>query len=198
MEYPKWATPQRRALLVELFQRSTLVWLSPDSPVRGLCMDKQCSKISSDNPNPFCQECGRFFQKYIEPVIKFWIAEDKLEQAELWRREQLLLHHTPDRWGWQNQHFDPVAKDVFFQKQPPYYLESIGISGSTFTRIAKVRVPSTNVRLFVDVAKSKTSKNARHKAKRYGKNIGLLNEESRTVDQLCSAAVNDFKDSLSK
>ena len=161
-------------------------------------MDNQCSKMSADNPNPFCQECGRFFQNYIEPVIKFWIAEDKVKQAELWRREQLLLHHAPDRRGWRNQRFDPVAKDVFFQQQLPYYLEAIGISGLTFTRIAKVRVPSTNVRLFVDVAKSKISKNARHKAKRYGKGIGLLIEESRTVDQLCSAAVNNFKDSLSK
>ena len=200
MEYPQWATPQRRALLVELFQRSTLVWLSPDSPIRGFCMDSQCS-MSADNPVPFCQGCPRFFQNYIEPVIKGWIAEDKVEQAALWRQEQRRLHHMTNERGWRNQRFDPVAKDVFFQQQPPYYLEGVGISGLTFTRIAKVRVPSTPVRLFVDVASSKMSKlskNARHKAKRYGKGIGLLVQEDRTIDQLCRAAVKDFKDSLSK
>jgi predicted Fe-S protein YdhL (DUF1289 family) len=65
MEYPQWATPQRRALLVELFQHSKLVWLSPDSPVRGFCMDSQCSKVSEDNPDPYCQGCPRFFQNVV-------------------------------------------------------------------------------------------------------------------------------------
>ena len=196
MEYPQWATPQRRALLVELFQRSTLVWLSPDSPIRGFCMDSQCS-MSADNPVPFCQGCPRFFQNYIEPVIKGWIAEDKVEQVALWQQEQRRLHHMTDERGWRNQRFDPVAKDVFFQQQPPYYLEGVGISGLTFTRIAKVRVPSTPVRLFVDVASSKRLKKLGQNArKRLRRRPALLLQEDRTIDQLCRAAVKDFKDSL--
>jgi hypothetical protein len=197
MQYPQWATPQRQALLVELFQRSRLVWLSPDSPIRGFCMDSQCSKVSADNPAPFCQECERFFQNYIEPIIKDWIADDKLEQTVLWRRERRELHHMSDERGWRHQIFDPVAKDVFFQQQPPYYLEGVGISGLTFTRIAKVRVPSTPVRLYVDVADSKLPKklgqNARKRAKRQA---ALQIGEDKSIDTMCRKAVRHFKDSL--
>ena len=199
MQYPQWATPQRRALLVELFQHSRLVWLSPDSPIRGFCMDGQCSKVSPANPAPYCQECERFFQNYIEPIIKGWIADDKVGQTALWRQEQRRLHHMTDERGWRNQLFDPVAKDVFFQQQPPYYLEGVGISGLTFTRIAKVRVSSTPVRLFVDVAESKQPKKLGQNArKRLRRRAGLLMEEDRTIDQLCSAAVKDFNQSLSE
>jgi len=161
-------------------------------------MDSQCSKVSDDNPDPFCQGCPRFFQNYIEPVIKGWIAEDKVEQVALWQQEQRRLHYAPDERGWHNQQFDPVAKDVFFQQQPPYYLEGVGISGLTFTRIAKVRVPSTPVRLFVDVATSKRLKKLGQNARKRLRRRGLLLEEDRIIDQLCSAAVKDFKDKLSK
>ncbi len=182
---------------MELFQRSKLVWLSPDSPIRGFCMDSQCGKVSEDNPDPCCAGCSRFFQNYIEPVIKGWIAEDKVEQVALWRQEQRRLHHMTDERGWRNQRFDPVARDVFFQQQPPYYLEGVGISGLTFTRIAKVRVPSTPVRLFVDVASSKRLKKLGQNArKRLRRRPALLLEEDRVIDQLCRAAVKDFKDSL--
>jgi hypothetical protein len=89
-----------------------------------------------------------------------------------------------------------VAKDEFFSQQPSYYLEAVGISALTFTPIAKARVASTPVRLFVDVPKTKPkmSKNARHKALRYGR--GRLLGEDRTIDQLCNLAVKDFWKSL--
>jgi len=159
-------------------------------------MDSQCSKVSADNPAPFCQECGRFFQNYIEPVIKGWIAEDKVEQVALWRQEQRRLHHMTDERGWRNQRFDAVAKDVFFQQQPDYYLEGIGISGLTFTRIAKVRVPSTPVRLFVDVADSKLPKKMGQNARKRARRRGLLIGEDKSIDSLCRKAVQHFKASL--
>ena len=196
MEYPQWATPQRRNLLVELFQRSKLVWLSPDSPIRGFCMDSQCSKVSEDNPDPYCQECPRFFQNYIEPLIKFWVDDDRGERAELWRKEQREMHNLNER-RWKKCQFDAVARDVFFQQQPDYYLEGVGISGLTFTRIAKVRVPSMPVRLFVDVADSKLPKkmgqNARKRARRQA---ALQIGEDKSIDTMCRKAVQHFKTSL--
>jgi hypothetical protein len=159
-------------------------------------MDSQCSKVSPANPAPYCQECERFFQNYIEPIIEGWIVDDKLEQAELWRKERRELHRLNER-RWKKEQFDAVAKDVFFQQQPDYYLEGIGISALTFTRIAKVRVPSTPVRLFVDVAESKLPKklgqNARKKARR---RAALLIGEDRSIDTLCRKAVRHFEDSL--
>jgi len=86
---------------------------------------------------------------------------------------------------------------VFFQQQPDYYLEGVGISGLTFTRIAKVRVPSTPVRLFVDVADSKLPKklgqNARKRARRQA---ALQIGEDKSIDTMCRKAVQHFKDSL--
>jgi len=196
MEYPQWATPQRRNLLIELFQHSKLVWLSPDSPVKGFCMDSQCSKASADNPAPYCQECPRFFQNYIEPLIKDWVDDDRGERAELWRKEQREMHRLNER-RWKKCQFDAVARDVFLQQQPDYYLEGVGISGLTFTRIAKVRVPSMPVRLFVDVADSKLPKklgqNARKRARRQA---ALQIGEDKSIDTMCRKAVQHFKDSL--
>jgi hypothetical protein len=137
-----------------------------------------------------CCTCPYLYENYCDALVKEWVADDRAERAELWRQEQRLLHRLPDERGWRKQRFDPVAKDQFFSQQPQFYLEAVGVSGLTFTRIAKVRIPSTHLRLFVDVAESKVSKHQRRKARRYG--IGLLTEETRTIDQICSTAVNDF------
>ena len=159
-------------------------------------MDSQCSKTSVDNPTPYCQECPRFFQNYIEPLIKFWVDDDREERAELWRKEQREMHSLNER-RCKKQQFDQTARDVFFQQQQDYYLEGVGISGLTFTRIAEVRVPSTPVRLFVDVADSKLPKklgqNARKRARRQA---ALQIGEDKSIDTMCRKAVQHFKDSL--
>lgn len=161
MTYPKWATPERRAYLVELFHRGN-----------GFCVygHKPC-------PNP-----DHHYETYIEMIIGYWKEDDRSERVELLRLEQKILHWMPDQRGW-GRRFDPVARERFFENQPPYYLEGIGISGLTFKPIAEVRVPSTYIRLFVDVPKSKLSKNQRRKAKRY---------QRMNVEQCCSEAVKDF------
>lgn len=172
MEYPLWATPQRRARLVKLFQDSG-----------GFC-------VHGHHP---CPNPEHHYEYFIDGLIRDWVSDDRADREALWQRELQLMHQQPDRKGWKRR-FDPVSREAFLAQQPPYYLEAVGVSGLTFTRVAKVRIPSTYMRLFVDVAKAKAqSKNQRRKARRYG----LPVTESETVDERCNLAVKDFWTKLS-
>jgi len=169
---PLWATPQRRAKLVKLFLDSG-----------GFC-------IYGHKPCPIPEH---HYEYYIDGLVREWVSDDKAEREALWKRELQLMHQMPDRKGWKRR-FDPVSKETFLTDRPPYYLEAVGVSGLTFTRVAKVRIPSTYMRLFVDVAKAKTqSKNQRRKARRYG----ITPTETETVYDLCNLAVKDFWTKLS-
>lgn len=171
MTYPLWTTPVRRAHLIKLFGKTKMV----DAPyeLKGFCLDDHCHKLGAAGILPpecsTCFMCRFNYENYIEEVITYWKADDRAEDAALWRRERKLLHAAPlkrGRWGSQ---FDPVAKDQFFSQRPPFYLEATGISGLTFTRVAKIRIPGTKQRLFVPIPRTKgLSKNARRKLERYG------------------------------
>jgi hypothetical protein len=170
MIYPQWATPVRRAHLIRLFGTTKTV----DAPydLKGFCLDDRCHKLDAAGLPLECSTCFmcRFnYENYIENIIAYWKADDKAEDAALWRLERKLLHAAPlkrGRWGSQ---FDPVAKDQFFAQRQPFYLEATGVSGLAFTRVAKIRIPGTQTRLFVEVPRTKgLSKNAKRKLERYG------------------------------
>ena len=140
-DMPKWATPERRAYLITLCETC-----------RGFC-------VYGHRP---CTHPEHHFENHVELLIEYWKEDDREERAEQVRLEKQVLHTTPDLHGW-GRRFDPVAREQFFDRQPPYYIEETGISGLTFTPIAQVRIPSTNMRLFVDVPPNihKLSKNQR-------------------------------------
>ena len=130
----------------------------------------------------------KVFRKiHLEGLIDQWKAEDRAKAQALWKRELQLMHQAPDHKGW-GRRYDPVSREQFLLSQPPYYLEGVGLSGLTFKRVAKIKLPSTNLRLFVDVAKAKVqSKNQRRKARRYGQVTA-----NETLDEVCNLAVKDF------
>ena len=168
---PQWATPVRRAHLIRLFGTTKMV----DAPyeLKGFCLDDHCHKLGAAGFLPpecsTCFMCRFNYENYIEEIIGYWKSEDKIDDAVLWRLEQKLLHAAPlkrGRWGSQ---FDPVSKDQFFSNRQPFYLEATGISGLTFTRVAKIRIAGTQTRLFVEVPRTRgLSKNAKRKLQRYG------------------------------
>ena len=167
MPLPKWATPERQAKLVEIFHRCG-----------GRC-------VYGHNP---CLNPAHYYEAYINRLIEDWAADDREGCAALLRRERELMHRCPDQRGW-GRRFDPIVKERFLESRSSAYVEAVGVSGLTFTRIAKVRVPSSYRRLFVDVADSKLpSKNQRRKGRRYG----LTPKEVHTVKELCDLAVKDF------
>jgi len=209
MALPLWATPQRRAILVQLFQQSGGFCIYGHRPcpdplhhyeywIDGADVVVEATEYITE-PMPFKgSETGfvmnaktpvKVFRKiHLAGLIDGWKAEDKATAQVLWNRELQLMHQQPDRKGWKRR-FDPVSRELFLANRPSYYLEAVGVSGLTFTRVAKVRVPSTNVRLFVDAAKSKQpSKHQLRKAKRYG----ITPSETERVYDLCNLAVKDF------
>lgn len=170
MGFPLWATPQRRARLIKLFQESG-----------GFC-------IYGHQP---CDIPSHHYEYATDDIIKSWIEDDRAERKALWHRERQLMHRMPDDRGWKRR-FDPVSREAFLADRPDHYIEAVGVSGLTFTRIAKVRIPSTNVRLFVDVAKSKISKNQQRKLRRYG----ASSTQQESIEELCDLAVKDFWNKL--
>ncbi len=141
--FPKWATPERRRYLVELFERSG-----------GFCVRGE---------RPCTSPLEHHYSWYIEPLIADWKASDSEDQRWAWLLEQRAMHRIPEKL--RRGRFDSVAQDAFGARQPSYYTEGFTVNAFTFTRMAKVRIPSTHMRLFVDVPK--LSKNKRRKLKRY-------------------------------
>ncbi|MDY6912057.1 MAG: hypothetical protein SVM79_06875 [Chloroflexota bacterium] len=166
---PKWATPERQAYLVNLFMRS-----------KGFC-------IYGHKP---CTNPDHHYVNFCEDLIHDWIGDDRAERQALWQAEQREMHFLNER-GKLGSQFDSVAKEVFYAKQPLYYVEGLGISGLTFKPFAKVRLSSSYTCLHVDIshAVKGISKNRKRKAIRYGK---LPYELWNTIDQTCSLAVKHY------
>ena len=166
----KWATPKRQAHLVNLFLRSG-----------GFCVfgERLCS----------CPELHHY-EPFINNLIKDWVADDRAQDAAEWQVEQRQIHCLGER-GKAKGEFNAIARDTFFASQPDYYLIGLGISGLTFKPIAKVRLASSYVVLFVDIADSLkgVSKAKRRKAIRYGK---IPQEIQDRIDQECSKAVGHY------
>ncbi len=165
--YPKWSTPNRRALLVKLFLDS-----------RGFCV--------AGHQN--CPIPEHHYEVYIERVIDDWKEEDK----EDWKAERKAIHSLGERRYPIRGRFSTISKDIFFEKQPLYYLEALGMSGLTLQPFAKVKIASSYFRLYIDLGDSlkATSKNKRRKAIRYGKPLPL--EVEARVTELVTLAVKDY------
>jgi hypothetical protein len=168
--FPKWATPHRKAQLVNLFLRSG-----------GFCVfgHRPC-------PNP-----NHHYQLYIEGLIGDWVADDRAQAEAEWRALERAMHGLAERKPERGQ-FNATAKDAYYAQQPQYYLDGLGVSGLTFRAFAKVRLASSYVNLLVDIAGplKGASKARRRKAIRYGK--ALPAEVQEKVDQVCGRAVRHY------
>jgi len=168
---PKWSTPSRQAVLVKLFVDSG-----------GFCV------FGHKN----CPIDSHHYEVYIEGLIEDWQAEDRLEASLDWQAERKAMHslgetRLPLRGRWNN-----IARDIFHDKQPLFYIEAMGISGLTLKPFARVKLGSSYMRLYVDLGDSlkPISKNKRRKAIRYGK--ALPKAVSDRIAELVKLAVRDY------
>ena len=136
-------------------------------------------------------EVTRLYDLVIERIIKDWIADDRQARAYQRRLERSLLHKLPEK-GAVRGSFNSISRTIFFDKQPLYYMEAMGVSGLTFRAFAKVRISSSYTRLHVDISEplKKASKNRRRKAIRYAKSLPL--DIHNEVESLCSRAVRHY------
>ena len=215
MTLPLWSTPERQAHLVRLFEEHGNECLQ-GHPV---CPDRAHYELSEtvhvprytqtpktftgDNrTNEYLREktrqklrvevpgFGRLYDKIAEAAIHSWKAEDTERRVYEWKLEQ--RHIQDGTYGRYGGSFDPVARDVYVNGRPSYYLVGLGVNPFTYKRVALVRIPSTSIHLFVDVGSAiqEVSKNARRKAMRHGRlRNGVLMEK---IDELCKLAVADW------
>jgi hypothetical protein len=167
---PKWATEERKRQMVRLFYRSG-----------GFCVfgEKPCKHPELHHYEP-----------YVEGLIRYWIAEDRAQREADWQAERRRIHRGPVRI--RQGRFDTVSRDEFLARQPDYYLVGISVDALTFRPVARVRIPSTYVHLFVEIgpALKGLSKSKRRKASRYGR--PLPQETQETVGTLVQKAVADW------
>lgn len=168
---PKWSTPNRQVLLVKLFLDSG-----------GFCIFGHTN----------CPIPEHHYEVFIEGLIDGWKAEDR-EQANLeWKAEQKAIHSLGERKYPIRGRFSAVSRDIFFNTQPLFYLEALGMSGLKLQPFAKVKLASSYFHLYIDLGDSLkgTSKNRRRKAIRYGKPLPL--EVEARVKELVTLAVKDY------
>ena len=137
---------------------------------------------------------GAFFSpKYnLEAIISDWKAEDR-EAARLeWKRVQREIHSLGETRTPIRGRFSNIARDIWADKQPLFYLEAMGMDALKLRPFARVKVASSYFRLYVDLGDSlrPVSKNRKRKAIRYGK--PLPPSVDQAIAQKIGRAVQDY------
>jgi len=147
---PKWATLDRRNVLVQLFLSSG-----------GFCV----------YGHKKCLIPEHHYYLYSECLIKDWKHLDKEQSQAEWEAERKALHSLGGRSYPIRGQFSAVSRDIYAENQPLYYLEGQAVSGITLKPFVRVRIASSYIRLYVDLGEAlrQVSKSQRRKAIRYGK-----------------------------
>jgi len=132
------------------------------------------------------------YKRTWDSVKDSWKAEDR--EARSQRRvidASMLNTGLHGRYG---REWDPVAKDEYHQNRPAYVFMKYGISAQSFKRVAFIRIPSTNIKLQVDISQALQgiglSKNKRNKIMRYNAQIPPVAQDN--IDRLCLQAVDAY------
>lgn len=185
----QWATPERIAILGELAKK-------PPWCVKGC---KSCTTwavflakarrlgVSLKHPHP-----DHTRARAIANAVEGFKAQDATLRGAYLADENRRLHHGAGPYRGYGRGFDVLAREVYRTQQPAFHPVGIGPDPLTGRVIAQVRVPSTDVVLFVDVSDAfkRQSKSARRKASRYGKGIPL--ESQALIDSRCQRAVESY------
>jgi hypothetical protein len=148
--------------------------------------------ISDDETLTYGVKGECFYPLYVEQLLKEWRKADKqIEYAEL-EAERKQLHSLGERRTPLRGRFNNISREIYYPRQPQYYLEGLGISGLTFKPFAKIQLANSYTHLYVDIgnALKAVSKSKRRKAIRYGK--PLPKSVTSNVDDICNRAVRRY------
>ncbi|MDP2948300.1 MAG: hypothetical protein Q8P22_02025 [Chloroflexota bacterium] len=183
MTTPRWATAERKARLVQLWDRYGNQCLQghrtcPD-PSHYVLVDAQGR-----------MQLLRLSDVKSEGAIRYWVGDDAAQRMAEWRAEQERLHRDQRRF--RQGEFDSLRRQLYLENQPPYTIVALTVDSLTFRPVALVKVSSTIIRLFVNLEEpmGALSKSARRKARRYGK--PLPEEAAQKAEQAIAAAVQDW------
>ncbi len=168
---PKWATLDRKTLLVKLFVSSG-----------GFCV----------YGHKKCLIPEHHYSIYTEILIKDWKQSDREQRLAEWEAERKAIHSLGERAYPIRGRFSAISKDIFASQQPLYYFEGQAVSGLTLLPFVMVRLASSYMRLFVDLGNElrQVSKSKRRKAIRYGK--PLPQETQAIIRRKVLEAVRDY------
>jgi hypothetical protein len=156
--------------------------------IKDVLHDKRIRQVETDDG--FTHLFGLYDLKS-ETIIKNWIADDKAQKQAEWQAEYKTRHAKGERTYPLHGRFSGISQEIFYNNQPEYYLEGLGISGLTFKPFAKVRVASSLLALHVDLGDllKPMSKNQRRKAVRYRQiPVSLENR----INEACWFAVKSY------
>jgi hypothetical protein len=222
-EPPQWATPDRQAILANLFSvygNRCLYghWVCPDithyihlkpktvyvsKPYQLPCKAPDGTIRKDENGKPMYLTLYksvksaeieaiplRLYDLKCQELIAEWKADDRAKR----QAEQKMLHSLGEPRKPVRGQFNTIGQDIFYGSQPLFYREALGVSCITFKPIAKVRIASSFMRLYIEVdlsyALKGVSKNRRRKAFRYGRKLRQQTEYE--IDRLCSQAVRHY------
>lgn len=173
MTLPKWATPERQAQLIGLWEQhgNRCLLGHPTCPELAHYVDPLTGQLVG----------GRYFLVE-ETLVHEWVADDRAERAALLQAEQERLH--PRELIYQGR-FDSLAREIYRAEHPLYFLELLGITALSKRRVARVRIACSPVRLWVELP----SKNAIRQAKRYGR------EGPKSLNEAITQAVHEYQNS---
>ena len=146
--YSQWATPARRARLVELLTQS-----------KGLCVHGHA---------PCVQLLDHCYEVISEELIQDWKADDRVERAILWALESRRLHAAPQIW--KRGPFDTIRREIYLAERPVFEIVAIGVNAFTQHKVAQVSLPGLKATIWVDLSGIKAeglSKNQLRKLARY-------------------------------
>ena len=168
---PKWATFDRRTLLVQLFLDSG-----------GFCVFG----------HEKCLIPNHHYYLYCEYLIRDWKQLDRQQSQAEWEAEQKAMHSLGERAYPITGRFNAISREIFASNQPLYYWEGQTVSGLTLKPFVRVRIASSYVRLDIDLGQAlrQVSKSRRRKAIRYGK--PLPQETQQAIRSKVLEAVRDY------
>ena len=180
---PKWATPTRKARLVQLWDHYGNRCLQG----HGACPERDHYVLVDAQGG---MQLLRLYDVKSEEAIRYWVSDDAAQRMAEWKAEQERLHRDQRRF--RQGEFDSLRRQIYLENQPPYAIVALTADSLTFRPVALVKVSSTIIRLFVDLPNPMVglSKSARRKARRYGK--GLPEEAVQKAEKAIAAAVQDW------
>ena len=170
MDFPLWATPERRAYLVELFLKDPLA-----------C---EIDLFTGKLVNPFAEE-----------LIVYWKADDRDASSYLWQLERRRLHAAPHRHfpRVRTSLWDSITREEYLVNRPLWRIEAIGVGALTHKRVAKVEIPELKATLWVDLSGMKLEGTSKHKLRKLARRGGAV--PKGLVDQIenrCAEAVRRY------
>lgn len=168
---PKWATPERKNQLVELFCRSG-----------GFCIFGE----------PSCPYPEHHYELFIEGLISDWKADDREARSLEYRLETIRLHSLAEPRQPLRGRFSAISKDIWKSSQPLYYIEGLGVSGLTLQPFVRVRLSSSFMRVYVNLGEALrgVSKNKKRKALRYGKPLPKAIDQA--INELVKTSIRHY------